>query len=446
LQRFLIFKFPEMGKYMSMPVKKPHEIFFGWWIIIITGFFSGLVMMFSIQGASVLFKPISFDLGLDRTAASVAIGIGTLINGFVFAFAGWFSGRFGPKWLVIAGAGVTGLAMLLLSTVSSMLSYYLIWALLYTGANGLGFSVSIDVMLTNWFVRRRGLAFSIRWGIIGIICVALLPLLSWMIESYGWRTVSLIFGGITLAGIPFLFYFTRQQRPEYYGLLPDGAAPQAGSGRDVTVDSGKEYAAAVKETEFTFKQAARTSSFWMINASWAVMAIIVGGFNVHIVPYLTDKGLDPVLAGSLLAMMIFFTVPSRLAAGLLADRVKKERLKFLLSVSFLLIAGGISSLILNPSKNGIYPFLFLYGLGYGGYTILDSLIRGRFFGRKAYGSIQGLSILMAAPLMFSAPIYSGWVYDTFGSYSTAFILFVVLASAGAIVMGLVRVPETAGKS
>jgi hypothetical protein len=69
------------------------------------------------------------------------------------------------------------------------------------------------------------------------------------------------------------------------------------------------------------------------------------------------------------------------------------------------------------------------------------LIRSRYFGRKAYGSIQGSSVILSAPISFLAPVYTGWVYDSTGRYITALILFAALASFAILLMLLIRVPK-----
>ena len=57
----------------------------------------------------------------------------------------------------------------------------------------------------------------------GLVPALMLPLVSWLLDTQGWRTTSLIWGGVVFAGIPLTIYIVRQKRPEYYGLLPDGA-------------------------------------------------------------------------------------------------------------------------------------------------------------------------------------------------------------------------------
>ena len=141
------------------------------------------------------------------------------------------------------------------------------------------------------------------------------------------------------------------------------------------------------------------------------------------------------------AMMIFFTIPSRFISGLLADRVRKEHLQFVLAGSFVLQAAGIVAFLLNQTVAMLYVLLVLYGFGNGAATPIVILIRGRYFGRKAFGSINGSSSMFLVPAAFTGPIYAGWIYDTTGSYITAFILFAALAIFSTILALLIRPPK-----
>jgi MFS family permease len=89
----------------------------------------------------------------------------------------------------------------------------------------------------------------------------------------------------------------------------------------------------------------------------------------------------------------------------------------------------------------IYVWFVLYGIGMGIANIVPSLMRARYFGRKAFGSIGGTSSMFIAPVGVIAPIYAGWVYDTTGSYLTAYTLFVVLLMVSGCILPFIRPPK-----
>jgi MFS family permease len=426
-----------------LPANKPSKIFYGWWLVILTGLISGFGTMIVGQGASVLFKPIAADLGIDRSTTSVANGISGLVQGGCFALAGWLTVKYGPRWVIFGGTCLAGIGLLLMNFVSTPLSYYLIWGIVVAIGITLGLSIPIEAMLTNWFIRKRGLAYGLKWGFSGAITIVMLPLLSWIIQQNGWRTATTVWGIILIISAGILLYFVKQYRPEHYGLLPDGALAnnEFYAEKENTSPDAAQIVSTVQETEFTFKQAAKTSSYWMIVAGWSVITIIVSGVSLHLVPFLTDEGINPIVAASTLGLMILFILPARILGSLMSDHVKKNLHKYTLSASMFLITLGLIIFLIIPNTFGIYALLVLYGLGFGAYVPLNNLAMARFFGRKAFGSILGVSQLITAPLAFLSPIYTGWIYDTRSSYVPAFTIFAVLGLIGTAMVCFIRSPR-----
>ena len=89
-------------------------------------------------------------------------------------------------------------------------------------------------------------------------------------------------------------------------------------------------------------------------------------------------------------------------------------------------------------------FLILFGFGSGAPGTLGILMRGRFFGAKAFGSITGIGSVITAPIGLIAPIYAGWIFDTTGSYLTAFTTFAILTAIATILALCIRPPQKVG--
>ncbi|MFC2005270.1 MFS transporter [Chloroflexota bacterium] len=419
------------------------RIFPGWWMNLVTGIYSGLGHGFYGYGMSVFFKPIASELGLTRAATSFAAGIGRLEGSLEAPITGWLSDKFGPKWMIVVGTCFIGTGLILMNFITSQWTYYLVWGVIIAIGANLGLTIAVDKALTNWFIRKRGLALGIRFVIIGICGVITLPIVTWLVTTQDWRTACLIWAGIMFTGVPLQWYFVKQKRPEYYGLLPDGAKFESGTEADLDtmIDKGVEYAAEFEEVEFTLREAMKTQPYWILTIAWVGMMLIGGAINIHIFPFLTDMGINETVAGGMMAMMVFFTVPARFLGGFLADRFSKNHLRFLVAGSFLFLAVGITAFLLNQTIATVYVLLILYGLGQGASTPLRLTIGGRYFGRKAFASIQGTSMMFAAPASLLAPVYAGWIYDTTGSYTTAFITFAAIATVSAFIMCLMRPPK-----
>jgi MFS family permease len=407
---------------------KSPKIFFGWWTALTAGLLPFWAMGYYAYGISALFKPISSELGITRAMTSVAASVGRFGGGFEAPLSGWIADKYGPKWIVLFGVSLISLSLILMNFINAYWGYLVVWGIMLgTGVN-VGLSVPLDKAITNWFVKKRGKALSIKWVLAGLSGVIVLPLVAWLLDAQGWR-ITCVIGGLVmgLVGLPLVWFCIKQKRPEYYGLLPDGATAEVETVNvDQMIDKGVKYAAEVEEVEFTLRQAVRTPAYWLILIGWSVHSLVLSAIGIHCIPFLTDIEIDPLKAASMMALMIGASIPSRLIIGLIADRFTVGSLRFLVGGAYLLQGLGFALYLLNPTMAMIYVWFIVYGIGQGGGFILNPLIRGRYFGRKAFGSIQGSAMMIAAPAGMAGPIFTGWIYDTTGSYINAFTTFVVI--------------------
>lgn len=356
---------------------------------------------------------------------------------------GWVTDKFGPRWIVLSGVFVFGLGLVLTSFINSLWTFYIAWGVIAALGLNIAMSVPMDTAIVNWFVKKRGLAISIRTVSSALAGVLVLPLIAWLIVTQGWR-ITVLIGGILmwLVGLPLAWFCIRQHRPEYYGLLPDGATV----GEEVAdtsqmIKRGIEYAAEVQEVEFTLRQAMRTPAYWLLILTQIDSRLVVAAFTMHTIPFLTDMGIDPLMAAGIMSIAFLASIPARLISGFLADRLKKDHLRFAIAGTYFLQAVSFAVFLLNQTITMIYVWLILYRIGMGLSGAMNTVMRSRYFGRKAYGSIQGSLILFTTPFGIAAPIYTGWVYDTTGSYITTFTIFGVLLAFSAVVMSFIIPPK-----
>jgi cyanate permease len=215
-------------------------------------------------------------------------------------------------------------------------------------------------------------------------------------------------------------------------LLPDGTrVEERVVDTNGMLDKGVEYAAEVEEVEFTLRQAMRTPAFWLLIAVPLVPSLAASVMGIHTIPFLTDIGIAPVRAAAMYSLMVAASLPARFVGGLVADRLRANHLRFLLCAYFFLQAVGIGIFLQNQTIAMIYVWFILYGLGMGLSSVGTPIIMARFFGRKAYGSIRGISSVFGTPIRIAGPVYAGWVYDTTGSYISVFVLLALsLAVSG----------------
>jgi MFS family permease len=328
--------------------------------------------------------------------------------------------------------------------IDSLWAFYVVWGVMMGTGFNIAAAMPINAAITNWFVKKRGLAIGIKRVLDGLSGVIVLPLVAWLIATQGWRMTCFIGGLVTLVVILLINWFgIKPRRPEYYGLLPDGAKvkEEAAEHASQMIDKGVEYASSVHEVEFSIKQAIRTTAFWILIIAAASHSLAAPVVSIHAIPFLTDMGINPTWAAYMMAMMVAVSLPFRFIGGIFADRVDKKNLRYILVSSNLIQAAGFGFFLLYQTTTMVYVWLILYGAGVGVGSTLNSLIVARYFGRKAFGSIYGILQLIVTPVGVLAPVYAGWTFDTTGSYNIAYgVVAMLLAISGALLF-FVRPPK-----
>ena len=235
-----------------------------------------------------------------------------------------------------------------------------------------------------------------------------LPIVAWLIVTYGWRQACFIGGVIMLAGgLPLTWFFIRPHGPEYYGLLPDGAAAKVND-RKGTVRDEVEPSTEEGEVDFTARQAMRTGAFWMLVISYMLHGALYPVMNIHCIPFLTDRGMEPLAAAATMSVYVTASIPARFLGGVIVDRVSTSLIRYLLAGSFFLQGIGVTLFLLNQQSTLIlYIFFILYGIGMGAAMPMTPVIRARYFGRMHFGAIAGISRAMNMPVGIIGPIAAG---------------------------------------
>jgi MFS family permease len=114
-----------------------------------------------------------------------------------------------------------GAGLLLATLIREPWQLYLtLGALVGGGVNLLAYTGQ-SLYLTNWFVRRRGLALSIAFSGVGVGSITILPWLQTLIANSGWRTACWSLGLLLVAILAPLNLLLRRG-PADLGLEPDG--------------------------------------------------------------------------------------------------------------------------------------------------------------------------------------------------------------------------------
>ncbi len=278
-------------------------------------------------------------------------------------------------------------------------------------------------VISRWFRRDLGKASGIFYMGMGLGGVAT-PIVAKIVDKLGWQTTLLYASiGYLLLGISLSFVF--RNRPEDYGLLPDGKTAVPATGSRPT----QKYNFSTR-----FREALKMRAFWHINVVTFCQNSMMGILNLYIMPYLAVLGYNRATASMAVMLFTLASLVGRLPLGMLADKFKKN---YLVAITVGMMGAGlfIFSLIHGSSPFWlILLFAIIYGLGMGGVMVLRPPILAEYFGVGKFGSIFGLTSIVITVAGVVATPTAGWIYDTFHDYRRIWLILVSLAVLSVISM------------
>jgi MFS family permease len=379
--------------------------FFYGWVVLVVGTL-GIVMMGPSQTFTVSLFLDHFvqDLGISRSVISLIYGIATLTASFMLPITGRLVDRYGTRRLIAINALTFGFAIMLLSQVRgfwSLLAVMLIVRFLGFGSMQL---ISNNV-IAQWFVRRRGLVMGIAGQSLAISLLFYPALSNWLIDEVGWRMAWIALGLLVLAVmLPAGWLFFRD-RPELYGLLPDGRAP-----------TPAELTANGKEEHWTLAEARRTPIFWLFVVACSSLSMITSGVVFHQTSLFQVHGIERDLTVMAFQIQALFAIIGNVGIGYLLDHVSPRHL---LALQMVCLIGGLIQLQMLHDATGVVIYSALLGLTAGSFRVMDATVWAKYFGRLHLGSIRGATMIGTVGGTSLGAYFLGLSYDLSGSYATA---------------------------
>lgn len=409
-------------------MRRPQQLpFFYGWVLVAIGFLTMAVGVNARTAFSLLFPPILRDFGGDSSVTAGIFSFGFLVSAVVTPFVGRLMDRRGPRLVVELGILAMAAGLLLAPLARAPWQLYLsLGALVGGGVNCLAYTGQ-SLYLTNWFVRRRGLALSIAFSGVGLGSVTLLPWFQSVIAHGGWRSACWALGLVVLLLLapPNLLL---RHRPEDIGLVPDGTeAKTPASDRSANVVDPR-WAA----IDWTLARALGTTRFWWIATGYFCGLFVWYAVQVHQTEYLIDIGFSPDTAAWALGAVGLVAVPGQIALGHLSDRIGREWVWAIGNSGFVLCCLTLIALRNHPLTMLLYLMVAAQGfLGYGLTSVMGAIPAEIFEGRN-FGSIFGTVMLAAILGGAAGPWVIGVLHDRFGTYLPAFSLAIILSLVSAV--------------
>jgi predicted MFS family arabinose efflux permease len=248
------------------------------------------------------------------------------------------------------------------------------------------------------------------------------PLINWLLSAYDWRSTFIVLT-IIIFIISVLSVVLLRRDPGQLGLKPYGADETGADGQ-------------VRESRsFSLKEAALTREFWLFCMVLFGYGFCFFSLQVHIAPYVTDRGISSTVASTIMAVIGGASIVGQAGIGSLGDKLGYKR-TFLVGLIFIVLA--IVTLIAANSLWTFFLFAIILGLAFGNCGTQESPIAAWLFGLGSHGIILGFFAFSFTIGSAIGPLMFGYLYDSTGSYQTAFWIAGIVAVAAVILMFFVK--------
>jgi hypothetical protein len=338
---------------------------------------------------SIVIVPMQESLGWSRAELTGAYSLSILVSGVAALAVGRLLDRRSPRVPMTLGSALAAALVFAWSRVDSLPELYLVFA-------GIGLAMAlvlyeaVFVVVTKWFVVRRGAALTTVTLIAAFASFVFSPLTERLVTAYGWRDAIAILA-LVLAAVTV----------PLHALVLRPAPPH---------DHAESKAVAT---------AYRSTAFWLLVSAFVLSAFATAAVTVHLVPLLIGRGREPAFAA--------------FAAGLLGLAQLAGRLLFALgtrapAAAFTLAAVSLAFLALEQSRWAVVAFALAYGTSNGMTTLVRATVVGDLYGVASYGTISGVVSAFVLGARAAGPFGAALLALLPGGYTT---LLVALAAGNA---------------
>lgn len=371
------------------------------------------------------------DFGLDRTSVSALYGLGTFLAALGLTWIGKRIDRHGNRLMGIAIALGFGLVLLASSLVIGPFTIFISFvAIRGLGQGSLG--LVSTTAIAQWFRKRRGRVLALSMMVFAVFQRFYLPWMQSFIEDNGWRAAWVLSGVMMLVLVlPLLGVFVRD-RPEDFGLEPDGGTP--------TTESEAERAL---EENWRLNEALRTPVLW----AYTLGRVLAGAWGTalvfHQISLFDNLGYSPGVAATTYGQIALMTAGFILIAGWLVDRLRPGYV-VMIQMLGLISASGLAMVMTESWMLFVYAAAFGVFMGMG--SVFDGTVWVNLFGRQHQGAIRGFVATAGVMGTSVGPIIFGLSYDYMGGYIPALWIGIGLSAIALVLALIVKKPTRRTRS
>lgn len=380
-------------------------VFYGWYVALVAMMTLLVSNGMTITGMTIFDPAILQEFGWSRGDLKLRDLLQLGLSGLMAPFIGTLADRMSVKRLMMAGLALLSACIAAYSQMTSLTHLYLVnvGIALVLALAGLVLNVLI---VSRWFVQKRGTALGLTLVGTSLGGIIFPRLGAMLLKTYTWREAMLMEAVIPLVALVIIALVTRDS-PADMGLRPLGAA----SGGPSQALTGMEY-----------KDAIRTRTFWILTFCAMTTFYCILAAQAHMVLHLRGMGWPLEKAAAGVGTLFTMGLVGKFLIGYLADKLER-RVVFLSNIAIMLLGAVF---LASMSEALLWPFILIFGLGWGGLYTMLQLTCMDSFGTRAGGKILGTITVLDAIGGGLGIWITGVLFDRSKSYESAFMLIAAL--------------------
>lgn len=380
-----------------------------------------LMLGFAIRASFGVFQiPVAAEFGWARAEFSLAIAIQNLAWGIGQPLFGALAERFGDRRAIVTGALMYALGLVLSSYAITPGQHQLLAILVGFGIAGTGFGVILAIVGRASSAENRSMALGIATaaGSAGQVIGA--PTAEWLLQSYSWQAVFLIFAAVILSS---LF------------ALPFIRSPKMATKAELEESMG-----------VVLKRAFKDPSYTLIFLGFFSCGYQLAFITAHFPAFVTELcgpidpasmiagmgiGTTSALGAVSIAVIGLFNIVGTITAGWLGKRYTK---KYLLAGIYTGRTIAAAMFILLPiTPESVLIFSAVMGALWLATVPLTSGLVAHLYGLRYMGTLYGVVFLSHQIGGFLGVWLGGMMYDLTGGYTMVWWIGVGVGAFSALV-------------
>ncbi len=344
------------------------------------------------------------ELGWSKIDITAAIALAVLISAIGSPLTGRIIDKGQGAQLMTYSAIGGGIGLLLLSTVTALWQFYLVWVVI-----GAAFAGCLYEPCFALITRARGK--QAKHGIILITLVAgfastiSFPVMYALSEELGWRIAIRLFAlAVILLAAPFLWFGAKRLENSKFSKT-----------------TAQSYHPITRSVFL------RQPVFWYLAIGFSFTALVHGSVLHHLLSILNERGLTSEMA----VLAASFIGPMQVAGRLAMMASEKYVTHHGVAMASFIVMGLALVLLLfgDTSPVLLSAFVMLFGGAYGTTSILRPLLARDLLGEKNFGAKSGALALPYLIGVASSP-YLGSIIWGMGGYSTMLGTLIFISALG----------------